>query len=228
VLRALEAGVSVTEVFFCEQLIRHVEARRAVQVARDHNVGLRQVTPEVFAKLAFGERIEGVVAVARTPTSDWPNWTLSSDSLLVALEHTEKPGNLGGVIRTADAAGVEAVLVADTGVDLYNPNVIRASLGTVFTTPIAAASGREILSWLRERKTAIYAACVDGAVDYAHVDFTGPAAIVLGSETRGLSRLWRARDVVTVSLPMLGHVDSLNVSVAAGVLMYEALRQRRG
>jgi len=131
------------------------------------------------------------------------------------------------VVRTADAAGVQMVLVADTAVDLYSPNAIRASLGTVFTLPVVSATGKEVLRWLRAQQTAIFAARVDGAVEYTSVCYQGRSAIVLGSEAQGLSPLWKGPDVTAVSLPMLGRADSLNVSVTAGVLIYEALRQKR-
>ena len=139
----------------------------------------------------------------------------------------EKPGNLGAVLRSADAAGVSAVIVADGRTDLYNPNAIRASLGTIFTLPVCEAASGEVLAWLRQRKYNIFAARVDGSVAYTAVDYRGPTAIVLGSEAAGLSSIWTGDDIQAVRLPMLGVADSLNVSVTAAVLFYEALRQRK-
>ena len=132
------------------------------------------------------------------------------------------------MLRTADAAGVSAVIVADGGTDLFNPNAIRASLGAIFTVPVCAASSRETLEWLKEKGLAIFAARVDGAVDYTSVSYRGPAAIVLGSEARGLSPVWQVPEVTAIALPMRGVIDSLNVSATAAVLFYEAARQRRG
>jgi RNA methyltransferase, TrmH family len=150
----------------------------------------------------------------------------STAPLIAVLEGVEKPGNVGAVLRTADAAGVSGVVVADARTDLYNPNAIRASLGTIFAMPVCEATSGETLAWLRERGFAIVAARVDSAVPYTQIDFRGPTAIVLGSEATGLSSLWSGNDVRPIRLPMLGAADSLNVSVTAAVLFYEALRQR--
>jgi TrmH family RNA methyltransferase len=142
------------------------------------------------------------------------------------LERIEKPGNVGAILRTADAAGVDAVLIADARGDLFNPNTIRASGGAVFTIKLATASSAEILPWLREQDIRIFAARVDGAIDYRQASLAPPAAIVLGSEAHGLSDAWQAGDITPIHLPMRGQIDSLNVSVTAGVLFYEAMRTR--
>jgi TrmH family RNA methyltransferase len=180
----------------------------------------------VYAKLAFGERVEGIVAVAHMPTRTLDTIKLPAAPLVAVIEAIEKPGNLGAILRTADAAGASAVLVADAGTDLFNPNAIRASQGVIFHLPLAAATTGEILAWLRAHQLHIFAARVDGAIDYRAADYGPPSAIVLGSEDRGLSDAWRAADITAIRLPMLGAGDSLNVSVTAGVLLYEALRQR--
>jgi len=146
--------------------------------------------------------------------------------LVAVLEGVEKPGNVGAVLRSADAAGVSAVILADPRTDLYNPNAIRASLGTIFTMPVCEAAGGDVLARLREHKYSILAARVDGAVPYTEVDYRRPTAIVLGSEAEGLSPIWSGDDIRAVRLPMRGAADSLNVSVTAAVLFYEALRQR--
>lgn len=226
VLRALEANVPVRELFFCEDLLQHRDARQAVEQARSAGIELLPVAPAVFGKLAFGDRAEGLLAVADYPPSTWPSWELSADPLVVVLESLEKPGNLGGILRTADGAGVAAVLVADPVVDLYNPNAIRASLGAIFTLNVAAAPTTQIIAWLRQHRFRIFTARVDGAIPYHAARFHGACAIVLGGEASGLSAQWNGSDVQSVSLPLLGRVDSLNVSVSAAVLMYEALRQR--
>jgi TrmH family RNA methyltransferase len=178
-------------------------------------------------KLAYGNRVEGLVAVAPTPRRTLAVLELPAEPLIVVVEGVEKPGNLGAILRTADAAGVSAVIVAGGVTDLYNPNAIRASLGAIFTVPVAAAASQAALDWLRQRNCRLIAARVDGAVDYTAANFRGPAAIVLGSEAAGLSATWRGDDMVAVKLPMLGRVDSLNLSATAAVLFYEALRQRR-
>ena len=154
------------------------------------------------------------------------NLALQGDPLVAVLERVEKPGNVGAVLRTADAAGVSALVVADARTDLYNPNAIRASLGTIFTLPVAQATAEETLSWLRSRRLTIFAARVNATLPYTEADFRGPAAIVLGSEAEGLTPAWSGAEVRAVSLPMRGAADSLNVSATAAVLFYEALRQR--
>ena len=150
----------------------------------------------------------------------------SNSSLGGGARRRGKAGQLGRLAPSADAAGVSAVIVADGRTDLYNPNAIRASLGTIFTMPVCEAAASGALAWLRGRKLNIVAARVDGGVPYTEVDCRGPTAIVLGSEAAGLSPIWTAADITAVRLPMLGAADSLNVSVTAAVLFYETLRQR--
>ncbi len=227
-LRAIGAGVGLVEAFVCPPLCRTEDAQRACRALRGTTARVFEVTEAVFAKLAFGERAEGMVAVAQTPAATLDRIALSDCPLVAVLEGVEKPGNLGAVLRSADGAGVSALLVADPRTDLFNPNTIRASLGTVFALPTAAAPADDILAWLRAKRLAMYAARVEGAMPYTQADFRRPAAIVLGAEAEGLSGRWRGEDIQAVRLPMLGVADSLNVSAAAAVLFYEALRQRTG
>ena len=144
----------------------------------------------------------------------------------MVVEGVEKPGNLGAILRSADGAGADALIAADPRTDLFNPNAIRASLGTVFTVPVAAATTSEVMAWLRARGIGLVVARVDGATVHTAADLAGPVAIVLGSEAHGLTGTWDGPDVRAVRLPMLGSADSLNVSAAAAVLLYEARRQR--
>jgi TrmH family RNA methyltransferase len=184
------------------------------------------VTPEVFAKLAFGDRAEGIVAVARTPERLLSDLNLPDCALVAVLEGLEKPGNLGAVLRTADAAGVSGVLVVDGGTDVYNPAAIRASLGAIFRIPVRAASVADAFDWLQARHLSILAATPRGDILYRDADYRGATAVVLGSEARGLSTAWNREPCVSIRLPMLGTVDSLNVASTAAVIFYEALRQR--
>jgi TrmH family RNA methyltransferase len=151
---------------------------------------------------------------------------LPPDPLVLVLEAVEKPGNLGAVLRSADGAGVDAVILADPRTDPFNPNAVRASLGTIFATRLAAASSDEVRRWLLARDVRILAARVDGAVDYTDADLRAGVAIVLGSEAEGLTDEWSGEGVIAIRLPMLGIADSLNVSITAAVLAYEARRQR--
>jgi RNA methyltransferase, TrmH family len=223
--RALEAGVGVGEAFVCDELIRTDESR-AVVASLAERVELTHVSEAVIGKLAFGDRSDGVVAVIRTPSTDLADLRVPPEPLVVVIEGLEKPGNLGAILRTADGAGADAVIAADPRTDLFNPNAIRASLGTIFTTPVAAALSRDVLDWLATCGARIVAAHVDAERPYTDADLSGPVAIALGSEAAGLSGAWEGGRVEPVRIPMLGSADSLNVSVAAAVLLYEAVRQR--
>jgi TrmH family RNA methyltransferase len=226
--RALDAGVEVIEAYVCEPLLAGEDARAALDALQGRHVPVTTTSPAAFAKLAFGDRAEGLVAVIRAPSLDLAAVQLPAEPLIVVIEDVEKPGNVGAILRSADGAGANAVIAASPRTDLANPNVIRASAGTIFTVPVAAAPTEEVIAWLRERGIRIVAARVDGTRPYTDADLTGPLALVLGSEAEGLADAWLAPDVETVHLPMRGIADSLNVSVAAAVLLYEARRQRNG
>jgi RNA methyltransferase, TrmH family len=224
--RAVGGGVKLIEVFVCESLCRGDDAQHLLAALPESGAEVWHVAEAVFERLAFGQRAEGVLGVAEMPKPALAEIELPTAPLVAVLEGVEKPGNVGAVLRSADAAGVSAVIVADGRTDLYNPNAIRASLGTIFTMPVCEATSAEVLAWLRQREFTIAAARVDGSVPYTEIDYRGPTAIVLGSEAAGLSPIWTAGDIRAVRLPMLGTADSLNISVTAAVLFYEALRQR--
>jgi TrmH family RNA methyltransferase len=226
--QAIGAGVELVELYSSPELCCDEEHKQLLGAAKKVNADLIEVTPHIMEKLSFGHRVEGIVAVARLPQRKLSDIKLPSDALVAVVEGVEKPGNLGAIVRTADAAGVAAVLVADGGTDLYNPNAIRASLGAIFSIPVVAATSEDALGWLREQKFRIFAARVDADPAYTTADFRGRAAIVLGSEAHGLSEHWQAADITAIRLPLLGSVDSLNLSATAAVLFYEALRQRGG
>jgi RNA methyltransferase, TrmH family len=225
--RALDAGIVVEEAFVCDGQVRTDEARDVVgRLAA--TVGLTSVSEAVIGKLAFGDRSDGVVAIVRTPDTGLSGLDLPAEALVVVVEAIEKPGNLGAILRTADGAGADAVIAADPLTDLFNPNAIRASLGTTFTRPVVAGSSPDVLDWLAERDIRPIAARVDAERPYTHADLRGPVALVLGSEAEGLRDAWDDPRVEPVRIPMRGAADSLNVSVAAAVLLYEAVRQRSG
>jgi RNA methyltransferase, TrmH family len=226
--RALAAGLEVVELYFFPELCRDQEHQQVLGLSQRAGAELIEVTLHVMEKIAYGDRAEGVVAVAIPPARSLAEWQPAEDALVAVVEGIEKPGNLGAVLRTADAAGVTGLIVADGGTDLHNPNAIRASLGAIFTVPVSAATSAQSLDWLRAKRFRMVAARVDGAVDYTRADLRGRVAIVLGSEARGLSDSWRAEDIQAIRLPLLGSVDSLNLSATAAVLFYEALRQRSG
>ncbi|HYO24930.1 MAG TPA: TrmH family RNA methyltransferase [Lacipirellulaceae bacterium] len=227
-VRALAAGIEVVEAFLCEARCTSAEAREAVAALRASHAVLATVADEVYGKLAFGDGRDGLVAVARTPRRTLSQLVLPANALIAVLEGIEKPGNIGAVLRSADGAGVDAVILADPRTDLFNPNTIRASLGAVFHANIATASSAEARALLAGRGSTAYAARPGAALDYAAADYRGAAAVVLGSEAAGLSEAWQGPGVTPISLPMLGIADSLNVSATAAVLFYEARRQRGG
>jgi TrmH family RNA methyltransferase len=226
VRRALESGAEVVEVFVCEPLLAGEDARAALDVLAARNLPTTGTTETAFAKLAFGDRADGLVAVIRIPALRLDALRLAGEPLIVAVEGVEKPGNLGAVLRSADGAGADALIAASPRTDLMNPNAIRASAGTIFSVPIASASTADVIDWLRQRAIRIVAARVDAEELYTEVDLTGPLALAFGSEADGLTDAWRADDIVAVRLPMRGIADSLNVSVSAAVVLYEARRQR--
>lgn len=226
VRRALEAGVDVVEAFVRERRLAGEDARAALDALAAAGIRVSAVTDAAFDKIAFGDRAEGLLAVVRDPTRSLEGLVLPDDPLVVVLEGVEKPGNLGAALRTADGAGVDALVAASPRTDLANPNVIRASAGTIFAVPLAAAPTGDVLAWLRDHRLRIIAARVDATRSYTEADLTGPLAIALGTETEGLTDAWNGNDVHPVRLPMRGIADSLNLSVSAAILLYEARRQR--
>jgi RNA methyltransferase, TrmH family len=224
-LRALDSGVRIETAFVAPELLRTPDAFAAADRLR-HRPSTFDVSPAVLAKVAFGDRAEGVVAVIVTPNRRLTDLSLPANPLLVVVEGVEKPGNLGAILRTADAAGVDAVVAADPATDLFNPNAIRASLGTIFAVPVAAATSDDTMKWLGDHGIRPVATYVDAAETYSELDMTGPTAIVLGSEAGGLGTTWRSPGTTAVSIPMSGIADSLNVSTAAAIVLFEAVRQR--
>jgi len=226
ILRALDGGARIVETYVCEPLITSRDARTAVARLRGAGATVLTTSAAAFEKVAFGERSDGVVAIVEMPATGIDRLRLPSHPLLLVIEAVEKPGNLGAIVRTADGAGVDAVIAASAITDVFNPNAIRASLGTVFTVPIGAAPTTDVLALLRRVPVRIVAARIDAEALYTDVDLRGPVGIVVGNEAGGLSAAWSASDVTAVRLPMLGAADSLNVSAAAAILLYEARRQR--
>lgn len=225
-LHAIQAGIIPIEAYLCDPPAASPECRQAIQQLRERHTEMFVVSAEVFGKLAYGERNEGLIVVAEAPRRSLSSLEVPGNAFIAVVEGVEKPGNIGAILRSADAAGVDAVVIADGGTDLFNPNTIRASLGTVFRANVRASTVAEVTAWLCAHKRPLFAARPDARELYTSVDFSHGAALILGSEARGLSDAWRAADVIPIRLPMRGVADSLNVSAAAAVLFYEALRQR--
>lgn len=184
------------------------------------------VSADVFAKMAYRENSDGLIAIISLPDFKLKNIRLSENPFVIILESVEKPGNLGAILRTADAAGVDAVVICDPLTDLYNPNVIRSSIGCIFTQQVVACSSQEALQWLRANSVMVFAAELQAAQWYHEINFTRPSAIVMGTEAAGLSDFWLQQADAHIKIPMRGKIDSLNVSVSAAVLTFEAMRQR--
>jgi len=220
--RAYEAGITLDKVFYVEGqqgiLLKQLSSKK---------IELIEVSDKVMEKLAYGERHEGIIALAKTPQLTLKDLKLSAQPLVVVLESLEKPGNLGAILRTCDGVGVEAVLVCDPKTDIYNPNVIRSSTGVIFSLPVVAAGPEEVFSFLRSKKIKICASAPAAQKLYTQADFKGAWGLILGSEDQGLSDFWLLAADMTVKIPMKGNADSLNVSISAAIILYEALRQRQ-
>jgi RNA methyltransferase, TrmH family len=224
--RAMDAGAAINEAYVCDGRLAGPDARAVLDGIAKAGIPLVHVNERVLEILAFGDRSEGVVAVARIPSMDLAGLELPPEPLVVVIEAVEKPGNVGAVMRSADGAGADAVIAASPRTDLFNPNAIRASAGTVFTVPLASAPTPDVIDWLGENGVRIVAARVEADTLYTESDLRGPVALVLGAEADGLTEAWQAPGIEAVRLPMLGVADSLNVSVSAAILLYEARRQR--
>lgn len=186
-----------------------------------------EISKEVYQKLAYRDTTEGVIAVAKSKTNGISDLKFESETPLILIaEAPEKPGNIGALLRTADAANVDAVIIANPKTDLYNPNIIRSSVGCVFTNQVATGTTQEIIEFLKANNINIYCAALQASVDYHTQDFTTPTAIVVGTEATGLSNAWLENANQNIIIPMQGEIDSMNVSVAAGILIFEAKRQR--
>ena len=186
-----------------------------------------ELSKEVYQKLAHRKTTEGVLAVAKTKSLELSNLNIDTESPLILIaEAPEKPGNIGALLRTADAANIDAVIIANPKTDMYNPNIIRSSVGCVFTNQIATGTTNEVIDYLKENNINIYCAALQASVDYHTQDYTKPTAIVVGTEATGLSDEWLQHSTQNIIIPMQGQIDSMNVSVAAGILIFEAKRQR--
>ena len=225
IMHCLEAGLAIHTLFCCPSLYDHSN----VQILLDHlnsEVERVEVTPQVYEKMAYRGTTEGVLAVVLTKALRLDDLHLNSSPLIVVLERVEKPGNLGAVLRSADAAAADAVIICDPLTDIYNPNLIRSSIGAVFTVPCVACSSEECVAFLKKRGIQILTAQLQDSHLYYHTDMKKPTAIVMGTESTGLTDIWREAADAHIRIPMNGKLDSLNVSVSAAILLFEAVRQR--
>lgn len=225
-LHCLEAGFSPRTIFVCEEILGAGEME-AVLGAAGEGCTVFSVSANVYDRMAYRSGTEGVTAIMQARNLRLEELRFRNEEpLIVVVEAVEKPGNLGAILRSADAAGADAVIVCDPLTDLYNPNLIRASIGAVFSVPVVAASSAETIEWLRSRCVTIYTAQLQDSSWYYDCDMKKATAIVMGTEATGLTGIWREAANRHIRIPMLGKLDSLNVSVSAAVLLFEAVRQR--
>lgn len=221
---ALASGFEIEHVMVCPGLFESEGQNDLSAIISGHRC--YEVTQQLFAKMAYREHSDGLLAVMFAKTTQLNDLHVSSNPLIIVLEAVEKPGNLGAILRTADATNVDAVIVCDPLTDIYNPNVIRSSIGCVFSKQVSACTSEEALIWLRRHNISTFAASLTANQQHYLCNFTGPLAFILGSEANGLSDFWLKNSSSQVKIPMLGKTDSLNVSISAAVLLYEAIRQR--
>ena len=191
------------------------------------NINRIQISKEVYQKLAYRASTEGIIAVTKAKEFSLENIQFKKEKpLILVAEAVEKPGNIGALLRTADAANIDAVFIANPKSDLYNTNIIRSSIGCVFTNQIATGTSKEIIAFLKEKNIHIYAATLQNSNEYHKENYTESTAIVVGTEATGLSEIWREAATQNINIPMQGQIDSMNVSVSAAIILYEAKRQR--
>ena len=216
---AVACGFVVDTLFICNEIL-------SAEVNIEANT-IEEVSLEVFEKIAYREGSDGLLAVAIPKYADLNDFKPKKNPLIIVLETVEKPGNLGAVMRTADAASVDAVIIADPRTDLFNPNAIRASIGTIFSVPLFACSSEECIEWLKANDIKIYCTYLKASIDYLEADFREGSAIVMGTEATGISDIWVEAADQNLIIPMNGIADSLNVSVTTAIVVFEAIRQRR-
>lgn len=222
--KAVSMGYEFVSLFFCPEM---VEPSLILKVFGKSIPDLTfEVSRDVFNKVAYREDSGGVVVLAKPKEHSLTQLITHKNPLILVIEGVEKPGNIGAIYRTADAAGITAIIICDPGTDLYNPNAIRSSLGCVFTTPTAICTSQQAILWLKERNIQVLASYLQASIPYHKANFTKPTAIVMGAEATGISDSWVKAADANIIIPMQGKADSMNVSTAAAVLIFEACRQR--
>lgn len=219
---ALKGGYTISKLLYCPEILPSIP--KGIMDKADQVI---QLEPVVYKKLSYRSSTEGLIGLVRTKPHRLRDLDLGSGRpLLLVAEAPEKPGNIGALLRTADAAGLDAVIIANPKTDLYNPNIIRSSVGCLFSNQVATGNTNEVIDFLKEKEIGIYCAALQASRPYHQIDYTGPSAIVVGTEADGLSQTWLEASDQNTIIPMAGIIDSLNVSVAAGILIFEAKRQR--
>jgi TrmH family RNA methyltransferase len=220
---ALKGGYEIESILICPDLAQH-SRNSAIQKFELQSI---EISKDVYQKLAYRDTTEGIIAVLKTKSLALSKLKLSKNPLILVGESIEKPGNIGAILRTADAANIDAVIIANPKSDVYNPNIVRSSVGCLFTRQIAVGTTEEVITYLKSNNINIYSATLQDATPYHSENFTTPTALVVGTEATGLSEKWRSESTQNIIIPMQGVIDSMNVSVAAAILLFEAKRQRQ-
>ncbi|OIP02004.1 MAG: rRNA methyltransferase [Bacteroidetes bacterium CG2_30_33_31] len=222
--KAIAGGYQIDSIFFCSAIIsknNFEEIKSKISSSKFY-----EVNKDIFSKIAYRESTGGIIATAKPKNHELNKFSLAKNPLLLVLEGIEKPGNIGAIYRTADAAGIDAIILCDAKADIYNPNAIRASIGTVFNVPTIISSSVEAISWLNANEISIFSTYLQAALPYQNANFKGPMAIVMGTEATGISQQWIDSATSKIIIPMAGKADSLNVSTATAIVLFEARRQR--
>ncbi|MCA0932139.1 RNA methyltransferase [Lutimonas saemankumensis] len=226
-LLAIQGGYEIEKVLYCEEIFSSNDLDQILGLKKKLNFELIKISLRIYQKLAHRKKTEGILAIGKIKSLNLSNISLKKDPLILVAEASEKPGNIGALLRTADAANLDAVIIANPKTDVYNPNIIRSSVGCLFTNQIATGSTEEILKFLKQNRVNIYAAALnEESIIYTRPDFRESSAIVVGTEDKGLSEKWLKESLEKIIIPMEGKIDSLNVSVSAAILIFEAKRQR--
>jgi len=224
---ALKGNYQINTILFCEAIISNTKVDEITK-SIDQEIELILVSKEVYQKISHRKTTEGIIAIAHCKDLILNNLSLTNNSLILIAEAPEKPGNIGALLRTADAANLDAVIIANPKTDLYNPNIIRSSVGCIFTNQIVMETTNNILNYLKENNIQLFSAALDkNSEDYTLQDYTKATAIAVGTEATGLSKEWLQNSTKNIIIPMEGEIDSLNVSVSAAILIFEAKRQRK-
>jgi TrmH family RNA methyltransferase len=216
---AIKGNYEIETILFLPELVSNNQINKLT----DNPI---EISKEVYQKLAYRDTTEGILAIAKTKSHQLSDLKLPENPLILVMEAIEKPGNIGAILRTCDAAKINAVIIANPKTDLYNPNIVRSSVGCLFTNQIATGSTEEVIDFLIQNNINFYSATLQNSTSYHTQNYTLPTALVVGTEASGLSELWRKKATQNIIIPMQGEIDSMNVSVAAAILIFEAKRQR--
>ena len=218
---AQKGGYEIETILFLPEISSEVQAKKISRSAE-----LIEISKEVYQKLAYRDTTEGILAIAKSKNLSLAALNLGENPLILVAEAPEKPGNIGAILRTADAANLDAVIIANPKSDMFNPNIVRSSVGCLFTNNIATGTTEEIIAFLKDKNISIYCATLQNSTGYHTQNYTTPTALVVGTEATGLTQEWRDNATQNIIIPMQGAIDSMNVSVAAAILIFEAKRQR--